>query len=120
MPTSPPTNFTLGNLRIVVEAQRTESIRTLQQQFGDGYVARRPDGINTSIEEWQVVTRPLRSADAASLEAEIRALGGGPFVWTPPTESVPKKWVLEPVQWARRYLSTEWSTLSFNIKRWYD
>jgi len=120
VPGTQPTSLMLGSLKIVVEAQRAERIRTLQTQYGDGYMARRPDGINTSIEEWQVVTRPLRSADADALEAEIRALGGGPFAWTPPTESALKKWVLEPVQWNRRYLSTAWSILSFTIRRWYD
>lgn len=114
------TTILLGSLRITVEAQRSERIRTLQQQFGDGYMARRPDGINTSIEEWQVVTRPLRAADATAMEAEIRALGPGYFRWTPPGETIEKKWVLYPVQWTRRYLSTTWSSLAFTIRRWYD
>ncbi len=40
------TQMTLGTLQLTVEASKTTSIRYLETQFGDGYRARRVDGIN--------------------------------------------------------------------------
>lgn len=111
--------LTLGTLRVTVDATKRTSIRTLQQQFGDGYRARRPDGINTLSEEWQVSTRPMRRAEADALEGELVALGPAPFTWTPPHESTPKQWILDPVQWSTEYPTENAVTLSFTLKRWY-
>lgn len=112
--------ITLGNLRIVVEAQKTTSLRILQQQYGDGYLARRQDGINPKQEQWQMITPPMSITDVLSLENELEALGGGYFTWTPPAETTAKKWILNPVQWSRQYLSPTIAKLDFTVSRWYS
>ena len=88
--------MTLGTLCVEVEASRVVAVRTLQAQFGDGYKARRPDGINTLMETWSIRTPMQPVAEVQALEAEIIALGANSFGWTPPFETVEKQWVLEP------------------------
>ena len=110
--------MTLGTLCVEVEASRSVSVRTLQAQYGDGYVSRRPDGINTLMEFWTVRT-PMRPVDEVqALEAEIIALGANSFAWTPPHETVSKQWVLEPYQWEWSF-NADVASLSFTLMRFY-
>ena len=118
MPVSCRTPLTLGGLCVEVEASRSVAVRTLQGQFGDGYKARRPDGINTLMETWTVRT-PLRPIDEVQdLEDEIIALGPNSFGWTPPHETVEKQWVLEPYQWEWNF-NADLASLSFTLSRFY-
>lgn len=112
--------ITLGTFRTSVQARRSVAVRTLQQQYGDGYVARRQDGVNPVMEMWGVETPPMSTADALALEVELLALGSGYFEWTPPFETDPKNWILEPVRWDWSYLGDDMATISFSIKRWYQ
>lgn len=112
--------ITLGTFRTSVQARRSVSFRTLQQQYGDGYVSRRQDGVNPVMEIWAVETPPLDTADALALEAELIALGVGDFAWTPPFETEAKNWILDPVRWDWNYLGDDRATISFTLKRWYD
>ena len=111
--------MTLGSLCVEVEASRVVTVRTLQAQFGDGYKARRPDGVNTLMETWSVRT-PMRPIDEVQdLEAEIIALGPSSFPWTPPHETVAKQWVLEPYQWEWSF-NADLASLSFVLSRFYN
>ena len=111
--------MTLGTLCVEVEASRVVAVRTLQAQFGDGYKARRPDGINTLMETWGVRT-PMRPIDEVqALEAEIIALGASSFAWTPPHETVSKQWVLDPYQWEWSF-NADLASLSFTLSRFYN
>ena len=110
--------MTLGTLCVEVEASRVVAVRTLQAQFGDGYKARRPDGINTLMETWGVRT-PMRPIDEVqALEAEIIALGANSFGWTPPFATVEKQWVLEPYQWEWSF-NADLASISFVLSRFY-
>lgn len=117
IPCSP---ITLGNLTVRVDAKKSTAIRTLQQQFGDGYMARRPDGINTVSETWSISTPPMPIEDLLALEAELTALGSAPFNWQPPGEPITKKWILDPVKWDTDRQTPDIGSLSFAIRRWYD
>ena len=118
MPVSCTTPLTLGDLCVEVDASRSVSVRTLQAQFGDGYVARRPDGVNTLMETWSIKT-PYRSVEEAqALEAEIIALGANSFGWTPPYETVEKRWVLDPYEWVWDF-NADLASLTFTLKRFY-
>ena len=120
MPVDCTAPLTLGTLCVTVDAQKQVSFRALQQQYGDGYVARRQDGVNPVMETWNVTT-PLQSyANTQALEDELIALGTNYFAWIPPNETVSKNWVLDPVTWNWSYATGDLASLSFTLKRWYQ
>ena len=116
----PCSQITLNNLCVAVNAQKQASLRTIQQQYGDGYMARRQDGVNPLMETWQVSTPPMPVADALALEQELITLGTNFFAWTPPNEPAAKNWILDPVMWDWSYQTGDIATLSFTLKRWYQ
>ena len=116
----PCSQITLNSLCVAVNAQKQASLRTIQQQYGDGYVARRQDGVNPLMETWQVSTPPMPVADALALEQELITLGTKSFAWTPPNEPAPKNWILDPVMWDWSYQTGDIASLSFTLKRWYQ
>ena len=111
--------ITLNNLCVTVDATKQVAFRTLQQQYGDGYVARRQDGVNPVMETWNVSTPTMPVEDVINLENELIALGTRSFGWTPPNETVEKQWILDPVVWNWTYSSGDKASLSFTLKRWY-
>ena len=120
MPVSCPGQITLNNLCVAVDATKQTSFRTIQQQYGDGYMARRQDGVNPVMEMWNVSTPPMPVEDVLALEAELIALGPDFFAWTPPNETASKNWILDPVQWDWSYQTGDMASLSFTLKRWYQ
>lgn len=120
MPVPCDAEMTLGTLCVQVSATKQVSVRYLQQQYGDGYVARRQDGVNPLMETWRVATPPMPVANALALEEELIALGSGFFEWTAPNDTEAKNWVLEPVQWDWSYQTGDIASLSFTLKRWYN
>lgn len=66
-------------------ASRDLTPRVLVAQFGDGYAQRRPDGINTQEEMWNLQFDNRTAAQAAAIDAFLKARNGvDVFVWTPP------------------------------------
>ena len=119
MPVPCPGAITLNNLCVTVDATRQVAFRTLQQQYGDGYVARRQDGVNPVMETWNVSTPPMPVEEAYAFENELIALGTRSFGWTPPNETAEKQWILDPVTWNWSYSTGDLASLSFTLKRWY-
>ena len=112
--------LTLGTLCVTVDAKKTTTFRALQQQYGDGYIARRQDGVNPVSEMWTVTT-PLQSYEyTQALEDELIALSTGFFEWTAPNESTAKNWILDPITWSWDYATGDLASLSFTLKRWYQ
>lgn len=64
-------------------AQGTESVRTLQAQFGDGYKQVSGTGINDKSETWDLDWTGKRS-DAAVLRAFLLSHVTTSFLWTNP------------------------------------
>lgn len=122
MPVNCTANMTLGTLCVSVEARKSASLRMLQQQYGDGYVARRASGVNTLMEMWSVTTPPLPFEQIEALENEIIALANNSFEWTPPNETATtpvKRWILDPPSWDWSYSSDDLASLSFTLRRFY-
>ena len=107
-------------LCVTPSARKTTSFRTLQQQYGDGYVARRQDGINPVAYTWEVSTVPMSVDDALDFEAQLIANGTLPFDWTPPDGSGQAEFVLDPIDWKWSWESDNVASLSFTLKRWYQ
>ena len=112
--------MTLGTLCVSLSARKTTSFRALQQQYGDGYVARRQDGLNPVSEMWTLSTPPVSYEEAQSLENELIQLGTTPFNWTAPNESTSKTWILDPTKWEWDYTTCDLVSISFILKRWYQ
>lgn len=119
MPINCNEKITLSNLCVTPTAQKQTSFRTLQQQYGDGYMARRQDGINPVGYTWNVSTPPMPVDDAYDLEAELIANGTTPFSWTPPGEDDAQDFILDPVVWSWSWADANHAALSFTLKRWY-
>ena len=119
MPLNCNGKITLDNLCITPQAQKTTSFRTLQQQYGDGYMARRQDGINPVGYTRSVSTPAMPFKDALDLEAELIENGTKPFSWTPPGEEDAQDFILDPVAWNWVWATPDYVALSFTLKRWY-
>ncbi len=113
------TKMTLGTLQLTVEASKTTSIRYLETQFGDGYRARRVDGINPLMERWAISTPVMPIDKLVTLEAEIETLATGHFSWQAPDDTAAKNWVLDPIEWQRSYASPDLGSVSFSLSRYY-
>lgn len=119
MPVNCEPLMTLETLVPNLSARKNVSFRTLQQQYGDGYMARRQDGLNPINITWTVSTPPLSIENCQALEAELTALGPNPFLWTEPN-GTQQKWILDPVQWNWNYQTAYLAELSFTLRRWYE
>ena len=120
MPVNCSKPISLDNLCVIPSASKSTSFRTLQQEYGDGYIARRQAGLNPVSYTWSVSTPPMPFDDAFALEQELIANGTGFFVWTPPNEKEAQEFILDPVQWNWDFQSGDYASLSFKLKRWYQ
>jgi phage-related protein len=64
-------------------------LRMTEMQMGDGYVQRTPSGINNRKMTISVVFNKRTAEEIAAIDAFLTAMGGQPFLWTPPP---PKDW----------------------------
>lgn len=63
-------------------------------KFGDGYEQRRPSGLNSVAESWQVSWSAISRADYELLYGFLVARRGvEAFMWQAPWDSMPKRWV---------------------------
>ena len=112
--------ISLSSICPALSATRSVSFRTLQQQYGDGYMARRQDGLNPVNYTWNVSTAPMAVKDCLELEKQLIANGTKPFLWAEPYTTTKETWVLDPVQWDWSYQTEDLATLSFTLRRWYS
>lgn len=70
----------------LVSPQGQGTLRQRKAQFGDGYVQRAPDGINTHLQSWPLswAGRVGSSADVFPVRDFLVAHNGQTFLWTPP------------------------------------
>lgn len=70
----------------LVNPQGQGTLRQRKVQFGDGYVQRAPDGINTHLQSWPLTWagRVGTSGDVLPIRDFIVAHVGQTFFWTPP------------------------------------
>lgn len=91
-------------------ASRNISPRVRTAQFGDGYMQRVGDGINTQPRVWDL-TFSRKKADIDAIDAFLAARGGvESFDWTPPDGSAQGKFICKT--WAKSMPSVRVQTLS--------
>lgn len=105
------------NIPVQYGATCATSTRLKRLQFGDGYEMVAPDGLNTQIERWNLVTVPLRSAVAGGVEVTLNGLQGEWFFWTPPNGNTGRFRLDSDV--TRTYVGVQSQTLSFTFRRVY-
>lgn len=119
----PCDSVTIGlvNLPLRPGATRTDTLRHLKAQFGDGYMNRRADGINARVVEWQVETPPMPIETVLRLEQELQAAELLPFDWTPPQGANPGRYIIEPPTWTRTYHpdACDLASLTMTFRRWW-
>jgi len=111
--------MTLATIQLKPLAQKRTRFRYVEAQFGDGYRARRTDGINPVTEVWEVETPPMPKAEAIVFEAELASNGAASFDWQAPDETSASKWVLDPVEWTTNFESSDYASLSFTVSRYH-
>jgi len=78
-------------LKITNDSDKTTFFRELTGQFGDGYKQVAPDGINNTIDSWNIVWGVLTISEAIIVENALLAVGSwGILTWTPFGETLKK------------------------------
>ncbi len=67
------------SLDLTLQVTEKVSHRTRKFGFGEGYEQLQKDGINTKRTEYDVTTKPLTSADAATLRTNLDLVAGGDY-----------------------------------------
>lgn len=93
---------TLPNIPMAYEPQITSEFAADVVRFGDGYVQRRPSGINSVTETWSVEWLNLGRADYEVVYQFLQVRKSvEPFLWQPPWEDAPRVWVCESLSSTR-------------------
>lgn len=71
----------------------TDQYAVSRADFGDGYVATAPDGINAVKEVWRLLFENAKLTDGNAIRAFLKGKAGATFTWTPPGGSE-KRWRL--------------------------
>lgn len=83
---------TLPEFKIRYDSSKTTEANVLEAGFGDGYTQRAANGINSLKDIWNL-NGNIDSTSADTLIAFFEARKGSEsFGWTPPGESVEKRW----------------------------
>jgi phage-related protein len=104
--------FPSGNWNIDVETANEVSFAILENTFGDGYVQRATDGLNSNRDSWNATFTNLTDAEATLLFNFIRERAGyKPFYWQAPGDVTIK-------QWTARDLKRQPTGVSNNLAYW--
>lgn len=91
--------------------------RVIRAGFGDGYEQRVRDGINHDLQVWTVMYEHKGYAMSQALYAFFKALGGvDAFVWTPPGDTVQRRFVVREFTRSLPYGATAVQTLTFKFE----
>lgn len=111
---SPP-----GETNISPGSEITKKPRTLVSEFGDGFLQRVGDGINTIKEKVAVIINDLTPAEADEVDQFFTRHGGYKFFyWTAPGKQKPKKYIC--VEWAYAYQTPHFCGVRANFEEVFD
>ena len=113
------------SLDLLNEVRESTSHRVKRFGFGDGYEQIAADGANTRITKYDVVTRPLSTADSSVLRGNLdKVIKGDYFVATlTPFSSVSRRYRIDGDGYTRRLLTvgdTFRETLEFTLSEAYS
>jgi len=102
----------------LASATKSPASRVKVKSFDGGYKAIALNGINPVAENWSVETCPLRNTIANTLENTLIGLGADYINWTPPFDTVSKKYRIDG-KITRGYGQGDVSSISFDLERIY-
>lgn len=100
------------------QSARATQPRVNVARFGDGYSQRSEDGLNATPRTMQPKWASLTVENAEEIENFLDAHRSAAFLWTPPLESVARKW--RCVGHSRGYPGGEVVSLSANLEEVFD
>ena len=94
------------SLDLVSNVQEKRSHRVRKFSFGDGYEQISADGINTLVNEYDITTRPLQSADALVLLNGLDAVAVGDYFLATltPFSTTARRYRLKDNSFSRQFL----------------
>lgn len=88
-------------------------------KFGDGYEQRVAHGINTIQGHWDLTFANRDLAESQAIDDFLTARGGAEaFLWTPPGESLQKKWKCQ--DWTMSLIKGNYRTIQAVFEEVYD
>lgn len=88
-------------------------------EFGDGYIQRSPNGINSIRDKFTVMAKNVTPAQALEIIAFMKARKGcESFYWTPTDEVTPRKFICS--KWDRDFADHEARTMKLTFEEVFD
>ena len=88
-------------------SQGSHAPRVFATAFGDGYMQRAGNGINTDLASWDL-TFTLSTSDATNLLTFLKAMAGTQaFYWNSPEDNLNPLWICR-----------KWKCIPANFNRW--
>lgn len=111
------------DLTLNVQEQTTHRIKKFG--FGDGYVQIAADGINTRLTEYQITTKPLPVADAATLKSNLDSVIQGDYFLATltPFSTQQRRYRIKGNAYSRQYLpsnTTAYEVFQFTLEEAYS
>lgn len=106
-------------LDLVLEVQEETAVNVYKFGFGDGYEQMRKAGINATVRQYNIKTRPLERADANDLRAALKQVCEGDyFVATLlPYTQIERRYRIPDSTFNRQYLpNSETEIYSFTLQ----
>lgn len=97
-------------------SRRQSKARVLEARFGDGYVQRIPDGLNSIGKSWPLNWTLRTRAEITALEGFLESQAGRPFSWTDPKGEV-GRWTCD--DWESNYDHPTMCSMSATFVRFY-
>ncbi len=82
----------------------TETLRLIENKFGDGYTATTPSGPNFIQNTVTLTWGAIHLSDLNNILTFLRANAGLPFYYQLPDESSARKWYVPPNGWKRSWI----------------
>lgn len=89
--------------------------RLLAAQFGDGYSATTPDGINSVVEEWDISWELLTQTDRNTVVTALLQGATDVLTWTTPNDGAAKKFQIVPGKMATLFTEQILAGQYFNV-----
>jgi len=91
--------FPTGDFDVDFGINNEVNFTVLENQFGDGYIQRAADGINSNRDTWNAAWTNLTNSESALIFGFLRERAGyKPFYYQAPGEDVAKQWTARDVK----------------------
>lgn len=105
-------HFPTGNFEIDLGVQNDTAFATLENRFGDGYIQRAADGLNSNRDTWAAKWTNLTNDEATLIMDFLKERAGyKPFYYQAPGDTALK-------QWTARDLKRQPTGVSGNLAYW--